>query len=150
MNKEEELTLDVQEAFAAIMDTVAQVYRPESIGYLNTQGNIQFLQKTLILDKKPSLRQFEIRDALALALKEADSWIHDQLDGTNSFDKEWAKLEPARHILSRLNYELGDGDPTPENRARDVLTRMGFSVSGVTDAQLGELAELIIKAEKDE
>lgn len=40
-----------------------------------------------------------LRDGLTLALRVAESWTHDQLDGTGSFDEAWAELEPARAAL---------------------------------------------------
>ena len=38
--------------------------------------------------------------ALQLALGEAESWIHDQLDGTSMVDGALARLDPARRALS--------------------------------------------------
>lgn len=40
-----------------------------------------------------------LRAGLTLALRVAESWTHDQLDGTRSFDEAWAELEPARAAL---------------------------------------------------
>lgn len=40
-----------------------------------------------------------LRAGLTLALRVAESWTHDQLDGTSSFDEAWAELEPARAAL---------------------------------------------------
>ena len=40
-----------------------------------------------------------LRVALKLALTVAESWTHDQLNGTSSFDSAWAELESARAAL---------------------------------------------------
>ena len=41
----------------------------------------------------------QLVEALELALARAESWIHDQLDGTSSLESELAELEPCRAAL---------------------------------------------------
>lgn len=47
----------------------------------------------------------ELVEALALALSIAESWIHDQLDGTSHVEDALAQLSPARTTLSRYRGE---------------------------------------------
>ena len=42
-----------------------------------------------------------LREALEIAVRIADSWIHDQLDGTSMLDDALAELEPARAALNK-------------------------------------------------
>lgn len=43
----------------------------------------------------------ELFDAAKLALRLAESWIHDQLDGTRSIEQELAKLLPVRAAIAK-------------------------------------------------
>lgn len=43
----------------------------------------------------------ELVDALALALAEAENWIHDGLDGTSQLKGALRKLAPARRVLKK-------------------------------------------------
>ncbi len=49
--------------------------------------------------------QAELVEALKLAIGIADSWIHDQLDGTGMLDGALVELEPARATLSQHSGE---------------------------------------------
>lgn len=40
-----------------------------------------------------------LREATQLALESAESWIHDQLDGTSSLQSALAELQPVRNAL---------------------------------------------------
>lgn len=46
-------------------------------------------------------RVAELEGALRLAHDIADSWIHDQLDGTGHLERELEKLAPATQALNR-------------------------------------------------
>lgn len=41
----------------------------------------------------------ELLAAAKLALSEAESWVHDQLDGTSALDSALARLEPVRAAI---------------------------------------------------
>jgi hypothetical protein len=58
-------------------------------------------QKQLRDNKAAIARIAELTDALRLALDEAESWVHDQLDGTGSLASALAILNPARVALSK-------------------------------------------------
>jgi hypothetical protein len=45
----------------------------------------------------------ELYEAAKLALATAESWIHDQLDGTGMVDEALAKLEPVRAALLKAS-----------------------------------------------
>lgn len=74
----------------------------------NTSGDI-----CRLLEVKAELAAAadEARDALAghddllaaakLALAEAESWIHDQLDGTSGLERALAELEPVRAAIAK-------------------------------------------------
>ena len=47
----------------------------------------------------------ELCAAAELALKEAENWIHDQLDGTSELDRNLATLEPVRAALAKARGE---------------------------------------------
>ena len=44
----------------------------------------------------------EVEKALEFALKEAEGWVHDQLDGTSMLKGALEDLEPARKSLAKL------------------------------------------------
>jgi hypothetical protein len=43
----------------------------------------------------------DLLEAAKLALQSAESWIHDQLDGTSSLESALAKLEPVRAAIAK-------------------------------------------------
>jgi hypothetical protein len=43
----------------------------------------------------------ELLEAAKLALQSAESWIHDQLDGTSSLESALAELEPVRAAIAK-------------------------------------------------
>jgi len=49
----------------------------------------------------------ELAEAARLALAEAQSWIHDQLDGTGSLDGALRVLDPVRAALAKYEQEKG-------------------------------------------
>jgi hypothetical protein len=46
-------------------------------------------------------QESELLAAAKTALNGCESWIHDQLDGTNSLDKALAELQPVRDAISK-------------------------------------------------
>lgn len=44
---------------------------------------------------------YDLLDAAKLALRVAESWIHDQLDGTSAFDPAWEELAPVRSVIAK-------------------------------------------------
>lgn len=55
----------------------------------------------------------ELLAAATLALSIAESWIHDQLDGTSSLDGELANLTPVRAAIAKAT-----GSPAPPSEGR--------------------------------
>ena len=49
----------------------------------------------------------ELLDAAELALRTAESWIHDQLDGTSSLESALAELEPVRAAIAKAGSAHG-------------------------------------------
>lgn len=47
----------------------------------------------------------DLLEAAKIALSEAESWIHDQLDGTSSLDSALKALEPVREAIARATGE---------------------------------------------
>jgi hypothetical protein len=43
----------------------------------------------------------DLLEAAKLALQSAESWIHDQLDGTSSLESALAELEPVRAAIAK-------------------------------------------------
>ena len=48
----------------------------------------------------------DLLEAAQLALKIAESWIHDQLDGTSSIDGALRRLDPVRAAIARARGEV--------------------------------------------
>lgn len=50
-----------------------------------------------------------LRGELEKAVKIADSWIHDQLDGTSSLNDALKELQPCKDALTHHTTHKGDG-----------------------------------------
>ena len=49
----------------------------------------------------------DLLEAAKLALSIAESWIHDQLDGTSMVDDELARLQPVRAAIAKATTKNG-------------------------------------------
>ena len=47
------------------------------------------------------MKKLTLLEAAQKALDHAESWIHDQLDGTSHFDHAWKELAPVRGAIKR-------------------------------------------------
>lgn len=43
----------------------------------------------------------ELYEALTSCLRDLESWVHDQLDGTRMFDEVWQTMEPYRAAIKK-------------------------------------------------
>lgn len=50
--------------------------------------------------------QKELVEAAVFALKEAQSWVDDQLQGTASYEDACAELEPARQVIRKYGGDV--------------------------------------------
>ena len=107
---------EVREAQAALGADDAHFAAPTSEEVLSL-GELDIIPpqrptETRILVKQSAANPApqEVVEALALAVNEAESWIHDQLDGTSSLDAALAELQPAIDVLNAIRGEATDAE----------------------------------------